>query len=432
MVDGEVHHHIAGGIPDLIGKVPHGLTLLHKEAHIVAGAIAGDEVEAQGIGTELVRHLQRVNAVAERLGHLAALVIPDQTVDEHRLEGLLLHLLHAGEDHTGHPEEDDIVAGDQHGGGVPVPQVLGVLVGPAQRGEGPQSGTEPRIQHVLLTGQVGAAALFAPGGILTADVDVSALVAVPCGNLVAPPQLTGDAPIMDILHPVGIGLGKALRHKLDGAVLHHPDGLLGQRLHLHEPLGGDQGLHVVVAAVAGADVVGIGLGLDQIALLLQILDDGFAALVAVHAVVLAAVFVDGAVVVDDTDHLQIVAQAHLKVVGIVGRGHLHGAGAEADLAVIITHNGDLTVHDGQDAGLADEVLEVLVLRVYRHAGVAHHSFRPGGGHHDIAAAVGQRVADMPQVAGLVGILHLGIGQRRQTVGTPVDDAASLVDETLVI
>ena len=126
------------------------------------------------------------------------------------------------------------------------------------------------------------------------------------------------------------------------------------------------------------------------------------------------------------------AQAHLKVVGIVGRGHLHGAGAEADLAVIITHNGDLTVHDGQDAGLADEVLEVLVLRVYRHAGVAHHSFRPGGGHHDIAAAVGQRVADMPQVAGLVGILHLGIGQRRQTVGTPVDDAASLVDETLVI
>ena len=178
--------------------------------------------------------------------------------------------------------------------------------------------------------------------------------------------------------------------------------------------------------------MGIGLGLDQIALLLQILDDGFAALVAVHAVVLAAVFVDGAVVVDDTDYLQIVAQAHLKVVGIVGRGHLHGAGAEANLAVIITHNGDLTVHDGQDAGLADEVLEVLVLRVYRHAGVAHHGLRPGGGHHDIAAAVGQRVADMPQVAGLVGILHLGIGQRRQTVGTPVDDAASLVDETLVI
>ena len=75
---------------------------------------------------------------------------------------------------------------------------------------------------------------------------------------------------------------------------------------------------------------------------------------------------------------------------------------------------------------------MLVLRVYRHAGVAHHSFRPGGGHHDIAAAVGQRVADMPQVAGLVGILHLGIGQRRQTVGTPVDDAASLVDEALFI
>ena len=409
MVDGEVHHHIAGGIPDLIGKVPHGLTLLHKEAHIVAGAIAGDEVEAQGIGTELVRHLQRVNAVAERLGHLATLVIPDQTVDEHRLEGLLLHLLHAGEDHTGHPEEDDIVAGDQHGGGVPVPQVLGVLVGPAQRGEGPQGGTEPRIQHVLLTGQVGAAALFAGGGILTTDVDVATLVAVPCGDLVAPPQLTGDAPVMDVLHPVDIGFGKALRYKLDGAILHHPDGLLGQRLHLHEPLGGDQGLHVVVAAVAGADVVGIGLGLDQIALLLQILDDGFAALVAVHAVVLAAVFVDGAVVSDDTDDLQIMAQTHLEVVGVVGGSHLHRASTKADLAVFIAHNGNLAVHNGQDAGLADQMLELLVLRVHCHTGIAHHGFRTGGGYHDVAAAVRQGVTDIPQVARLIGILHLGVG-----------------------
>ena len=35
------------------------------------------------------------------------------------------------------------------------------------------------------------------------------------------------------------------------------DGRLSQGLHLHEPLGGDDGLHVVVAAVAGAHVVGM-------------------------------------------------------------------------------------------------------------------------------------------------------------------------------
>ena len=192
LVDGEVHHNEAAGVPDLVGKVAHGLALFHEEAGVVAGAVAGDQVEAQGVGTVLLGHLQGVDAVAQGLGHLAALVITHQAVDEHGLEGLLLHLLHAGEDHAGHPEEDDVIAGDQHGGGIPVVQVGGVQVGPAQGGEGPQSGAEPGVQHVLLTGQVRAAALFALGGILTADIDVAALVAVPCGNLVAPPQLAGD------------------------------------------------------------------------------------------------------------------------------------------------------------------------------------------------------------------------------------------------
>ena len=117
-------------------------------------------------------------------------------------------------------------------------------------------------------------------------------------------------------------------------VLHDADGLLGKRLHLHEPLGGDEGLDVVVAAVAGADVVGVRLDLDEVALLLKVLHDGLAALVAVHAVVLAAVFVDGAVVGDNADDLQVVAQADLEVVRVVGGGHLDRARAEADLARI--------------------------------------------------------------------------------------------------
>ena len=112
-----------------------------------------------------------------------------------------------------------------------------------------------------------AAALFALGGVFALDVDVAALVAVPRGDLVAPPQLAGNAPVMHVFHPVDIGLGEALRHELDRAVVHDADGLLGKRLHLDEPLRGDEGLDVVVAAIAGADVVGVGLGLDEVALL---------------------------------------------------------------------------------------------------------------------------------------------------------------------
>ena len=126
------------------------------------------------------------------------------------------------------------------------------------------------------------------------------------------------------------------------------------------------------------------------------------------------------------------AKADLKVVGVVCRGHLNSARAEADLAVFVAHDGNFAVHNGQDAGLADQVLELLVLRVDRNARIAHHRLRTGGGDDDIAAAVGERVADIPEVARLVDILDLRVGERRQAVRAPVDDAAALVDQALIV
>ena len=82
------------------------------EAHIVAGAVAGDEVEAQRVCAVLFGHLERVDAVAEGLGHLAALVVAHEAMDKDGLERLFFHLLHAGEDHARHPEEDDVIARD--------------------------------------------------------------------------------------------------------------------------------------------------------------------------------------------------------------------------------------------------------------------------------------------------------------------------------
>ena len=126
------------------------------------------------------------------------------------------------------------------------------------------------------------------------------------------------------------------------------------------------------------------------------------------------------------------AKADLKVVGVVCRGHLNSARAEADLAVFVAHDGNFAVHNGQDAGLADQVLELLVLRVDRNARIAHHRLRTGGGDDDIAAAVGERVTDIPEVARLVDILDLRVGERCQAVRAPVDDTAALVDQTLIV
>ena len=83
--------------------------------------------------------------------------------------------------------------------------------------------------------------------------------------------------------------------------------------------------------------------------------------------------------------------------------------------------------------LAHDVPVPLVVGVDGHAGVAQHSLGPGGGHHHIAALLPHDgVADVPEAARLVLILHLRVGEGGDAVGTPVDDAASLIDEALLV
>jgi hypothetical protein len=248
----------------------------------------------------------------------------------------------------------------------------------------------------------------------------------------APPQLPGDAPVADVLHPVEVGFGKAVGDKLGLPFLHHFNGLLGQRLHFHKPLGRDDGLHIVVAAVAGAHIVGVVLHLYQVSLGVQVGHNGLPGLVAVHAFVFAAQIVDLALVVQHPDDLQIMPQAHLEVVGVMGGGHLDAAGTEFHLGIVIGHHGDGLVQQGQDHVLAHNGLVALIVGVDADAGVTQHGFRTGSGHNDLAGAILQGVADVPQVAGLIHVFHLGIAQSGDAVGAPVDDPAALVDQALFI
>ena len=175
----------------------------------------------------------------------------------------------------------------------------------------------------------------------------------------------------------------------------------------------------------------IRLGLDEVALLLEIGQNGLARLVAVEAVVLAAVD-DAGVLVEDEDLLEIMAQADLVVVRVVAGRHLDAAGAEIELDVIVGHDGQLTAHERQDRRLADEVLVALVRRVDRDAGVAKHGLRPGGGDGEVIITVLEWVADIPERAGHILIFDLSVGQGRAAVRTPVDDAVSFVDQALFI
>src|SRR6266436_4201017 len=111
------------------------------------------------------------------------------------------HKMDTCHDHTRYPEEDDVVAGLHDGCWVVALQIRS-YIWPAERAERPQPRTEPGIKHILVLVNVRAVAMRADRHIFTADNHLTAVVAVPDRDTMSPPELTRDAPVMDIFQPV--------------------------------------------------------------------------------------------------------------------------------------------------------------------------------------------------------------------------------------
>ncbi len=221
-----VHQYVARGVPDLVAEVTVAFDAAHVPLDVAAGGGQRQEGEAQRVGAvgvdavrkfltraladllfflrlhqpagalvhqgvqvDAVDQIERVQHIALGLGHLLAFRVAHQAVHVHLLEGHLAGELQRHHDHPRDPEENDVETGYQHIGGVEGFQLFG-LFRPAQGGEGPQRGAEPGIQYVLVLAQgaVAQVVLAAHLVLVAAHIDVAVLV-VPGGNPVAPPQL---------------------------------------------------------------------------------------------------------------------------------------------------------------------------------------------------------------------------------------------------
>ena len=159
-----------------------------------------------------------------------------------------------------------------------------------------------------------------------------------------PPKLARNAPVADIIHPLKISGLPGAGNYLCLAFHHCGNGLLGQRFDFNEPLFGNHRFNIRLAAVALADAVGVRLGFNQIASLLQIGDNLFSCLVAVQTFIDAAVLVNIAQPVNHRNYFQIVALRNGKVVGIGSRRDLDGAGTEIGCYIFIGNDRNLPVY----------------------------------------------------------------------------------------
>ena len=149
---------------------------------------------------------------------------------------LLPRVVQTAEYHSGYPEGYDVVARYQCVCGVEIFVVLG-LVGPAQSGEGPQRRAEPGIKSIPVLYHLRSAfgALVGCGygnGFVTAFL----VCAVVGGNPVSPPELSGNAPVSYIFHPVKVAVFKALGNKTQFSRFYHVDGGFRKLFHGNEPL----------------------------------------------------------------------------------------------------------------------------------------------------------------------------------------------------
>jgi hypothetical protein len=146
------------------------------------------------------------------------------------------------------------------------------------------------------------------------------------------------------------------------------------------------------------------------------------------------VLVHRAVGPEQVDHLQAVPLAHLEVVEVVGRRHLHRAGPELRVDQDrVGDDRDRAPGDRVPHRLAVEVPVPLVVRVDRHRGVAEHGLGPGGGDHYLARAVGERIGEGPQLAlHVLLVLDLQVGQRGVVLRAPVDQPRVPVDQALLV
>ncbi len=197
----EVGEDEARRVPELVGEVPVALDALLGEANVPPLGGHRGQGEAERVGAELIHDGERIHHVALRLRHLPPFRVAHEGVDVDVVEGHLAHHLEPEHRHPRHPEEDDVEAGDEDRGRVEGLE-LGGGVGPAERGERPEPGREPRVEHVRILAQR-APALRAGGQVRARDVHLAVLVAVPGGDAVAPPELARDGPVAELLHPIG-------------------------------------------------------------------------------------------------------------------------------------------------------------------------------------------------------------------------------------
>ena len=111
----------------LIDEVAARFYLRIRIAGIVPRRNPRHQGQAQRVCAVFFDNFQRIDSVTERFTHLSALLVTDNTVNQHVAERYFTRMLNPRENHSRNPEEDNIVARDKYVRGIEILQIFRVI-----------------------------------------------------------------------------------------------------------------------------------------------------------------------------------------------------------------------------------------------------------------------------------------------------------------
>src|SRR5690625_6069952 len=127
-------------------------------------------------------------------------------------------------------------------------------------------------------------------------MDLHRLLMVPGRNLMAPPQLSRDAPVADFFHPPAERGIKTLGYEVDrisGILV--VETLFGQTVHAYEPLCGQVRFNDCVTSLGVSDGMDMRLYFNHQFVVVKVFDQRLPAFETIHPVILSSMFIDGCV-----------------------------------------------------------------------------------------------------------------------------------------
>ena len=267
----------------------------------------------------------------------------------------------------------------------------------------------------------------------------------------SPPQLTTDAPVLDIFQPVVVGAVPIVRNQTNRATIHGIQSRFNNRSfaffgQVHKPLTGEHGLNHCACALGFWLHEFVWCGFHQQTCGIQIGNDLFARNEPIHALIRCGCMgIDGGIEVQNGQHFEVMAFAHRVVVEVMRRGDFERACAELRVGVVIGDDGNCTVAQRQFDHFTDEVLIAYIIRMHTNRHITEQGFRARGGNRDtrplLAVAVfigdGLRtidkwVVDVPHTAIDLNGFHLKVRDRRAEHRVPVNQTRATINQPILV